>query len=41
MSKKRILYAKEFNLKRFVCGEIICRSDCEVCLELVGDYIYE
>jgi hypothetical protein len=32
MSKKRRFYSK--NKEFLVCGEIVCRLDCEVCKQL-------
>ena len=34
MSKKRMFYTKDFNIKYFVCGETVCFNDCDVCLQL-------
>ena len=35
MSKKRVFYAKNFNVKYFSCGEKVCFADCEVCMEIM------
>ena len=34
MSKKRIFYSKEHHIQFFVCGETVCRTDCEICKQL-------
>ena len=34
MNKKRIFYSKDSGKKYFICGEFICRKDCEVCKQL-------